>query len=455
MPAEARAAGAAPDAGFLGRFGWAMFDWANQPIFSVITTFIFAPYFTSFVVADPVRGQALWGYAQSAAGVLIAVASPFLGAMADAAGPRKGWTFVFQVPCVICAAALWWVTPASGPETWTWALAAIAVMTVGAEISVVFNNAMLPDLVPHERLGRLSGYAWGLGYVGGLIALTTVLVCFSLPDQPWFGLDKAMHENDRVVGPLVAVWIVVFDLPLFLFTPDQPHCGIGRAEAARQGARKVFATVAKLGRYRNIALFLIARMIAYDGLSAVFAFGGIYAAGMFGWGTTSLGIFGIVIIVFAAIGAAVGGWLDDRIGSKPTIQGALVGVTFATFGILSMTHDSVLFGIAVDGPVQGGALFASSAERAFMLFAVIIGLCSGPMQAAARTMMARLAPPDMLGEFFGLYALTGKATAFFAPLAIAIMTDAFASQRAGIFAIVVFLVAGFVLMMPVREERAA
>jgi UMF1 family MFS transporter len=450
------AEGSAEPASWLGRFSWAMFKWANQPVFTVITTFIFAPYFTSAVVGDPIHGQALWGYAQSVAGVCIALASPFLGSMADAAGPRKGWTLAFQVPTILGCVALWWVKPAAGPEALFWALAAITVITIGAEVSIVFNNAMLPTLVRHERIGRLSGFAWGLGYVGGIVSLMVVLLGFSLPEHPWLGLDKALHENDRFVGPLVAVWIVVFVLPLFLFTPDQRHSGLRRLDAARQGIQQVIATLRQLKHYRNIASFLLARMIAYDGLNAVFAFGGIYAAGMFGWETTSLGIFGIVILVFGAVGCWVGGWLDDRIGSKPTMQGAVIGVLLATIGILSMTRDSVLFGVRVDGPTPGvhGALFGTTAERIFMLFGIMIGIFGGPMQAAARSMMARLAPKPLLGQFFGLYALTGEATAFFAPLLIAAMTTMSGSQRVGLIAIVIFLAVGFALMLPVREVRA-
>ena len=445
-----------PEANRLGRFGWALFKWANQPVFTVITTFIFAPYFSSAVVGDPVHGQALWADAQSVAGLCIALASPFLGAVADAAGPRKGWTLAFQVLCIAGCAALWWVRPGGGPQAWFWALAAVVVLTIGAEISIVFNNAMLPTLVRQDRIGRLSGFAWGLGYVGGIVSLMLVLLGFSLPAEPWFGLDKALHENDRIVGPLVAAWIVVFILPLFLFTPDQPRSGLGRMAAARQGVGQLLATLRRLRHYRNIALFLLARMIAYDGLNAVFAFGGIYAAGVFGWGTTSLGIFGIVILVFGVIGCWIGGWLDDRIGSKPTMQGAVIGVLLATTGILSMTRQSVLFGIAVDGPAAGaqGALFASTAERIFMLFGIMIGIFGGPMQAAARSMMARLAPRPLLGQFFGLYALTGEATAFFVPLLVGAMTNAFHSQRVGLVPIVVVLAAGFVLMIGVREVRA-
>jgi UMF1 family MFS transporter len=444
-------------ASWLARLSWALFDLADQPIFSSINTFVFAAYFTAVVVGDPVRGQALWADAQSWAGIVIALSSPVLGAIADAAGPRKGFLFLFQVPCVLGCAALWWAMPHSAPDQLRWIQLTVVAIIVGAEISVVFNNAMLPGLVRRATIGWWSGFAWGLGYVGGLVLLIAMLLLFIAPERPFLGLNKATFEHVRIVGPLVALWVVVFALPIFLFTPDEPRRGLSRRAAVSQGLRNLGATLGRLRHFKNVALFLIARMVAYDGLNAIFAFGGIYATGIFGWSADSLTVFAIIILVFGALGAWAGGWLDDRFGSKPVILLATLGVTLTTLGVLSMTSHSVLFVIPVDGPVTGahGALFATTAERIFLGFSILLGIFAGPMQAAARTMLARIAPPAMLGEFFGLFALTGKATAFMAPFAIARMTEAFASQRAGLVAIMAFLVVGFFLLLPVRESDSA
>ncbi len=440
-----------------------MFDWANQPFFTLVITFIFAPYFTSVVVGDPTEGQALWGYAQSVAGVLIAVFSPILGSIADVGGPRKPWLLSFQALTVAACLLLWLALPGV-PGGVVPILAVVVVATVAAEFSIVFNNAMLPSLTVEARMGRLSGFAWGLGYVGGLVTLFFVLAAFSMPDQPLFGLDKAAHEHDRIVGPLTAVWIAIFVIPLFLFTPDAPRSGVGKVEAVRQGLRRIQATVRKMGRFRNLGLFFVARMFYFDGLSAIFAFGGIYAAGIFGWDTTSLGIFGIILTVFAALGAFVGGWLDDRFGSKKTILFALSGLLVATLGVVSIgvdasdpeiRRDTLFFFLTVETAVAKDApLFGTLAEQVFLGFGILLGVFGGPMQAASRTMVSRLSPPSMIGEFYGLFALSGKATAFLAPLVIAVVTAATASQRAGIATILVFLVAGLVLLIPVREERA-
>ncbi|MDP6343076.1 MAG: MFS transporter [Alphaproteobacteria bacterium] len=445
-----------------GQFSWALFDWANQPYFTLVTTFIFAPYFTSHVVGDAVRGQELWGYGQAMAGLCIALLSPIMGAMADAGGPRKPWILAFQAVCIVACAALWLALPGAPSQTIFWILALIVLASLGAEFSIVFNNAMLPSLAREARLGRLSGYAWALGYLGGLVSLGFVLAAFSLPEVPLFGLDKASHEHDRIVGPLAAVWTAIFIIPLFLFTPDGPPSGLGRAEAARQGLRQLWGTLRALRHYRNVMLFLIARMIYFDGLSAVFAFGGIYAAGIFGWTTTNLGIFGIILTIFAAVGAVTGGWLDDRIGSKRTILFAVSGLFLATLGVVSVTvdglgtaarTDTILFFVHYPVAAPGEGMFNTLTEQVFLFFGILIGIFGGPAQAASRTMVSRLVPPDMVGEFYGLYALSGKATAFIAPLAVGLFTGLYASQRAGISVILVFLAVGLLLMLPVREER--
>ena len=456
--------GTAPDAGRLGRFGWAMFDWSNQPFFTLVTTFIFAPYFATTVVSDAVLGQAQWGYAQSLAGLAIAVFGPILGAVADAHGPRKPWIGGFQAVLVLACTGLWWAVP--GAPLWP-ILALVVLATLGAEFSTIFNNAMLPGLVPGPEIGRLSGRAWGLGYVGGLLALFVVLFGFSLPEAPWFGLDKVAHEHDRMVGPLSGLWVVVFVAPLFLFTPDERPSGRGLGRAVGEGLRRLLATLRQARAQANFWRFLVARMLYQDGLTAIFAFGGIYAAGAFEWTTVTLGVFGIILLVFAALGAILGGWLDDWLGSKRVIQIALAGILLATLGVVSistapladgMARHTIFFvlteevEIAPDAPPDAG-FFPTLAERVCLAFGILLGFFGGPLQAASRTMVARLAPGEMITEFYGLFALSGRATAFLAPFLIATLTAAFESQRAGIAVLPLFLVAGFLLLLPVEERR--
>jgi UMF1 family MFS transporter len=438
------------EASKLGQFSWALFDWANQPFFTVVTTFIFAPYFANVMVGNPVEGQAAWAFTQSTSGILIALMSPFLGAMADAGGPRKPYIFTFQLLLGVGCAALWWAYPGQ-PDLIGPISAAVVIATIGAEMSIVFNNAQLPHIVRPERMGWLSGFGWGLGYCGGLIALFIVL---AVDDQPLFGLDAKTNELERLVGPASALWLAVFVIPMFLFTPDTASQKLTLWQAARQGGWSLIDTVMRMGRFKNALLYLIAFMLYNDGLASIIAFGGVYAAATFGWSTVTLGIFGIILTVFAIPGAFLGGKLDDRFGSKRTIQFATLGVIVATLGIVSVSADRVFFVVPASELLSTRGLFGSLQERVFMGFALLLGFCMGPMQAASRTMIGRIAPEGMSGEFFYLFALSGRATAWMGPLAIGIVTTATQSNRLGVACVLIFLVLGFILLWRVREERA-
>lgn len=423
-----------------GQFSWALFDWANQPYFTLITTFIFAPYFAASFIGDAVRGQELWGYTQAMTGVVIAVCSPILGGIADRMGRRKPWVAAFGIFYMAGNLALWLAAPDAADQRLLHIFIAVVIAGISAEFMVLFLNAMLPDLVTPQGMGKLSGFGWGLGYVGGLLSLVIVIT-----------VPQIQSIAGQLVGPLAAVWFLVFTAPFFLFTPDRPATGVALRPAISGGLRRLVQTFANARRYGNVMRFLIAFMIYNDGLSAVFSFGGIYAASLFGWDIQTLGLFGVILIVFAAIGAFIGGWADDRFGSRRTVLIAVAGLLLALLGAISIQPGSIFFGLTLSPPVPGAAPFSSGAERAYLACGILLGIFGGPAQAASRTLLARLAPRDMVGEFFGLYAVSGKATSFLAPLSIALVTGAFASQRIGMAVILVFLAAGFVLLLRVRE----
>src|SRR4051794_16604336 len=268
--------------------GWVLFDWACQPFFTLVTTFVFAPYFAATLAANPVEGQALWGYATAMAGLALAGLSPALGSIADATGPKKPWIAASGLVLFAACAALWFARPGA-PHAIGLALAAFAAATVAAEVAAVFNNAMMPYLVPPERLGRLSGTGWAVGYVGGLVSLVLTLGFLAanpetgrtyLGLQPLFGLDPAQREGDRIVGPLAAVWFLIFALPLFLvfvlplflFTPDLARNRRPITDAVRAGLGRLKDTLTEARRDPALTRFLVANMIYQDGLVALFAF---------------------------------------------------------------------------------------------------------------------------------------------------------------------------------------
>jgi UMF1 family MFS transporter len=325
----------------------------------------------------------------------------------------------------------------------------------------VFTNAMMPSLIGNHRLGTLSGIGWATGYVGGLVSLA--LIAGLIVADPHTGktllgvppivpLDPATREGDRLVGPFSAVWYLVFVLPLFLFAPDRPSKPL-KTHAVRAGLSQLAQSVKDLVRHHfEIAKFLLARMLYADGLGAVFAFGGIYAGTVFGWGATELGLFGIILTITGTFGAALGGLLDDRKGSKAMIVGTLVLFIAASIGVLSVDQDHVLFVVPVEPKIAGSAPFSSLGEQVYLAFAMLIGIASGPIQSSSRTLLARMCPPDKVTEFFGFFSFSGKITAFAAPLAIGAVTHTTGSQRIGIAMSLVFLIAGLLLLLRVKHD---
>jgi MFS transporter, UMF1 family len=436
---------------------WILFAWAAEPFFTLITTFVFAPYFATHVAADPASGQALWGFATAAAGLTIALMSPVLGAIADASGRRKPWIAAFGALLVIGASLMWFGKPGDASAIPP-LLLAYGIASIGVEFAIVFNNAMMPTLVPSDRIGSLSGTGWAIGYVGGILSLILVLGFLAASPEtgrtlfgfvPLFGLDPVTHQGDRITGPLTGIWFVVFSLPMFLWTPDYPAKRPVR-EALREGLTDLRQTLAELPKRKSLAAFLLANMIYTDGLVSLFAFGGIYAAGTFGWNTIQIGSFGIILAVAGTFGAWLGGRLDDKLGPKRVIAGSMLMLLASIVAILLVDKETVFF-VKVAPSAPDGALFSSAAERAYLVLGCMIGAAGGPLQAASRTLLIHMAPKDRIAQYFGLFALTGKLTSFIGPLLIGVITAITASQKAGMAVLVLFFVAGLILLARVRD----
>ncbi len=406
---------------------WCVYDWANSSYPTVIVTFVFAAYFTRGVAESPEIGTGQWGAALSISGLVLALLAPILGAIADQGGGRKPWIAGFTIIAVAAALGLWWIEP--DPRFILPALLLVAIGNAAFEFGHVFYNAMLPEMAPTSHLGRLSGWAGGLGYAGGLACLGCCLVFFVMPEVPLFGLDKDAAEEVRATGPFVGLWFAVFAIPLFLFTreerrPFQP------VTAVRAGLASLWDTLKSLPHHGQTGRFLIARMFYTDGLNTLFAFGGIYAAGTFGMSFQDILIFGILLNVTAGLGAVAFAWFDDLVGAKATI---LVSV-------------AALTGL-------GGAILLIDSQLWFYVLGCAIGVFIGPAQTASRSFMARISPAHLRAEFFGLYALSGKATAFVGPALVGWVTVWADSQRAGMATILIFFVVGFWLLWPIRDPQ--
>jgi MFS transporter, UMF1 family len=436
----------------LGITGWMLFDWAAQPFFTVITTFIFGPYLVSRLTEDHAAGQAAWSYTLTIAGVTIALLAPIMGSIADASGARKPWIAAFAAIKILSLFALWYAAPGS---SLIFAMAMIVLATVAAEFSIVFNDSMMPRLVSPADAGRISNIAWGLGYLGGMIVLIAVVALLAANPEtgrtaigisPLFGLDAAAGEDARITGPISALWYLVFILPMFFFTPDQSR-GLPIVAAVRAGFADLTFALRDLRRKPGILRFLIARMIYQDGVNGLLALGGTFAAGMFAWQTFELGIYGIILNVVAIGGCLYASRMDRRLGSKTVVVISLVCLTLATIGIVSTGPGFTLFGLLPLPTADSGGLFGTAAEKAYIVYGLLIGIAFGPVQASARSYLAQSIHPDEAGRYFGLYALSGRATSFLAPLSVALVTTATGSARLGMMALIAFLLVGFLLLL--------
>ncbi len=409
-------------------FGWAMYDWANSPFTTVVTTFIFASYFASAVAADKISGASQWAFTQGTAAFVVAILSPILGAIADHGRGCKAWIVGWTLVMVGASAALWWGAPEV--DSTLLVLAAAFIGVVAFELGLVFYNAMLPGLAPASHMGRLSGWSWGLGYFGGLACLVLLLFVFVMPETAPFGLDKSAAEHVRIAGPVVALWVLVFSLPLFFFTTDTPGSGLPIGRAAGAGLRELRNTLVNVRKHKNIVRFLVARIFYVDGMNTIFAMGAIYAAALFGMGTEEVLLFGILVNITAGIGAMAFAWLDDWLGAKPTTLVGIVGMVVCGIPML-LTADKTFFF------VLGGA----------------IGLFLGPAQSASRSLMGRLAPRGQEAEMFGLYSFAGKSTAFLGPWLYGVVTLA-AGHRWAMATVLPFLIIGALILLTVDDRKA-
>jgi UMF1 family MFS transporter len=406
---------------------YALYDFANSAFVTVIGTFVFATYFTNAVAADRTVGAGQWSLAMAVAGVVIALASPVFGAIADQTGRRLPWLGVLSILCVAATGLLWLVrpTPADAGFALFWA----AVSTVGFEIGMLFYNALLPAVAPPRLMGRVSGWSWGVGYGGGLLCLAVALYGLVQAEPPPFGLDPKAAEPVRATALLTAAWFTVFAVPLFVLVREPRGAGVPLRRAVGRGLRQLVHTLRHARRHGNAMRFLLAAMIYSDAVHTIFTLGGVYAAATYGMDIAGVIKLGIALNVTAGIGAALGGWIDDRFGSRRTIVWSLIALLITSAAVL----------IAPD-------------ERSFWIAALAMSTFFGPVQAASRTLMARIAPPAERTEMFGLFALSGKVTAFLGPALVGWITLATGSQRLGLSSVLVFFGVGLWLMADVHDQ---
>ena len=435
-------------------WGWYFFDFASQPYNTLLLTFIFAPYMASImasIMGDGSAAQSVWGYGIGFAGLVIAIASPLLGAVADRTGGRMKFIMLFSVMYVVGAAALWYAAPGN-LNVW-FIMLMFGIGLIGMEFATSFTNAMMPDLVDEKDLGSVSGSGFSFGYFGGFLTLLIMLLLLDdgtngktlLGNAPLFGLDPAMREGTRSVGPLSAIWYVVFMIPFFMWVHETPQRGaVPIGVALREAIPDLMRTLRTLPARPSFSAYLASSMFYRDALNGMYTFGGIYAAGVLGWKTMNIGIFGILAITSGIIFSWLGGKADKHFGPKPVITATVIVLTLTALAVVGISRESVI-GLPVGPDSQ-------LPDYAFYFVGVLIGAAGGVLQAASRTMMVHQADPARMTEAFGLFALTGKATSFIAPLLIAVATQISGSQSIGVIPLVGLFLIGLILLFWVKPH---
>jgi UMF1 family MFS transporter len=422
-----------------GTFSWALWDWASQAFPTVVTSFIFGRYITSeffapagYSLEEAGQYTAFWlGISGVVAGVLIALIAPIVGRRADTSGRKKFWLMVNTYLFAGTIGLMFFVAPSS--DFFVFGLVLLAAGGIFFEFATVNYNSMLNEVArPHER-GKISQFGWGLGYIGGIILLVMALWIIQFGGAELLGIPDTDALSVRVVMVLSMFWVIIFSIPLMLKVPEAKPIAGTEKEGLFVAYRKLLRSLITMRKENpNLLKFLIASAVYRDGLNGVFAYGAVLGGIAFGLDLTEIIIFGIAANLVAGIGAFVGSFFEDRIGSRKIIFVSLVGVIVGGFGVF---------------------VFESAGTIAFFSFGLFLCTFVGPAQAASRTMMSMLSADDKQGEAFGLYATTGRAVSFLAPAAWAIFVGLF-SPIYGILGLMLILVVGLLLLISVRAIAA-
>lgn len=413
---------------------WASWDWGSAAFNAVITTFVFATYLADSVAVNGApegapSGQTWLGISTAITGVIVALLAPVLGHRADAGGHRKRNLAIWTALTIACMALMFLVK-----DNYSYLLLGLVLLgaaNVFSEIAGVSYNAMVTQVSTPATVGRVSGFGWGAGYVGGIFLLLILYVGVIAPEVGWFGVTSDEGLRYRLVALLAAGWFALFALPLFLAVPERRATAqVADKVGIIESYRILFRDIARLWRTdRNAVHFLIASAFFRDGLSAVFTFGAVLAVTVFGIAPEQVLIFGVAANVVAAAGAFLGGLLEDKVGPKVIIMISLIGL-ITTAAILLFVHSTSVFWV----------------------LGLALCLWVGPAQASARSFLAQVAPKGHEGQMFGLYTTSGRAVSFLAPALVAVFSS-LGGDRLGIVGIIVVLVVGTVALIRVRPPQ--
>lgn len=458
---------------------WALFEFARNPYFMLIVTYVFPPYFAQYIVGDPVQGQATVADATAWAGVIGALTAPVLGAMMDKGGRRKSLMAVFVGMLAVSGLSLWFSTPGSVDAAGVFhpptdGLGLYGTMTllvlgfVGYSYSEMMHNAMLRGAGRADALSQISGAGIGLGQLSSALCLIGLVIIVQA--APSLGDERTGYLLQRGSGPFVALWLLVFVIPFFLYVPDGAPPGGSWTAAARRTFSKdgklnplaavtgVFSYVRGMFKaYPEPMKYMLACLIFKDGIIALLALGGVLSSGVLGWGFEENALYGIWASIFAAIGGLwLAGVMDRRFGPRKAIMiqlGALVVVMTIALGT---TQQAILYGlIPASQVIHGAGVFDTLADVFYLSVIAVVAMLAAANISTSRYMVVVLAPKGRVAEFYGLFAMSSTATVWLGPLLTGWATRTFNDQRIGFSPIILLLAIGLGLMFLLKPETGA
>ena len=395
-------------------FVWTLFDFANTSYSIIIVTFLYAVYFKQTVNEGKAIGDLYWSLGTSIAMIITAIISPVLGAIADYSAGKKRFLLFFTLQCIIATALLTFVEKGNVLS----GLILFIIANVGFEAGLVFYDAFLPEITSPKNYGRVSGYGFGMGYVGSLVCLAIV--------YPFIQSNQI-----KITFLIAAVFFMIFSLPLFLKLHDTRKIVQAPKSYLRIGFNRVFWTLKHIKNYKNLSLFLLAYFFYIEGVNTVIFFSGNYASTTLHFSNIELLVFFITVQTTAILGSVILGIVADSIGQKKTIMISLV-IWLATITLAYYTQK----------------------KEMFYVVGLLAGIAMGSSQSTSRSFMSKLTPGDKKTEFFGFYSFFGKSSAILGPLVFGYISYITGNQRYAISSIAFFFLIGLLILFKVKDTTA-
>ncbi|MEQ9504665.1 MAG: MFS transporter [Hyphomonas sp.] len=472
------------EGGALGKtgFAWAWFEAARNPYYILIVIYVFAPYFARDIVGADIlasgrleglspeearraagaEGQAMVANLSKTAGYIAALTAPFLGAAFDRGLRRKPLLLICLSLMSLVSISLWWAIPGPAGLSTGAVMALLIAAYVCYSYSEVAHNSMLPDAAQPSSLPAVSGLGLALGNGIATIMFIGIVICFALPDalgwptaEPMFGIDTSQYEQFRIAGPICGVWLLASMWYFFIHSRDTGIKGTSPVTAITDGAKGVIRTIKRAVDHREAFKFLIARTIYADGMFALLTMGAVYVSLFLGWGLIELTIYAIWASAWAVVGGIFGGWLDQRLGPKNALIAELAAIVIILFLSLSVTRESAFYGLLPNTKLWDTPFFSGSSDLIYLAFGALIAVFATANISSSRSMLIHVAPPNMRGEFFGLFAIAGTVTVWIGPMMIEYFTRWSGDQRIGMSAIALLFFGGLAMLLTVRREPPA